>query len=232
MDILGSIREALTEGFIFKLVSKLWDRFFGGIAHDVVKEYVKKQLNPKSLDDENLFSLYLAKAKASEGKKSILRQAIKELQDADRANNTDYVKHFRIIVALDATGGGTIATRDKWGKVIITPDPSYQQPGITILEEMCEVCTTKEEFILAIMVTGAIQDAPFGTIDELMHWIKKHALPIIWSQLTKLPGQIDGTCEAYALKITAKTASMPKHQGLAVEILGEGLGGLFQRKRN
>jgi hypothetical protein len=190
MAIGGFFAEMLAEGVVFSWINKIWTALKGGMGQAVVQEWMKTKLVPKGLDDESIFTFVLSKANMNKGgtnKKTLLIKTLKKLEAADKLNKTHYTKNFRLIVAMDAIGRGTVKVekKDKDGKVIEVrniPDDKYTHPGVSILEILADECGSSAEMIQFIIATGAMQDAPFGTVDEILNWTKKTAWPWISAQ--------------------------------------------------
>ncbi|HFC76716.1 MAG TPA: hypothetical protein ENJ27_00610 [Candidatus Moranbacteria bacterium] len=189
MAIGGFLSEAITEGIFFKWLTRAWRAIVGGAGQEVVQEFIKTGLKPKGLDDEQLFTYIFGISKYDKGnpdpanrvgdisKWKMLQKVINDLEHEDLINGTEYIKHFRLIIAIDAVGRGFISVdkKDGSGKTVSVekkPDPDYIRPGVSILQDMVLSCSTEEEFKAYILMTGAMQDAPFGTLDELKHWAK------------------------------------------------------------
>ncbi len=202
--ILGETLEILTTGafagIMVKWIPKIWEAIKGGMTHPVVEEWTKTKLSPKGLDDESVFSFILANADMK-NKKIQFIQVMDKLEGADKKNKTKYVQNFRLIVAIDEIGRGsiTIEKKDKDGKVVEVkniPDPKYVRPGISILESLATECSTDKEMRLFIIATGAMQEAPFGTMNELMNWTSKTACPWIYAKYIVLSDTVISTCKS------------------------------------
>ncbi|TSD01734.1 MAG: hypothetical protein Athens071425_340 [Parcubacteria group bacterium Athens0714_25] len=167
MAIGRFLGEAITEGLIFRFLANIWRSLSGAATGKLGEKVVEKMVDSqgRSLDDETYFSALLAKAQDPNNRKSILREVIKELDEEDARNKTRYVRNFRLIIAIDVKEQGS-------------------PPGLFILEEMLKECANKDEFRLAIYITGAMQDAPFGSFDEFKLWARKTAIPaaMAWIQ--------------------------------------------------
>ncbi len=204
--------EATAEGVFFKWLTRVWRAVIGGVQHEVVQEFVKTGLKPKGLDDESLFSYIFAiskweKGEPSSGKKigdesrwKMLQKVINDLEREDKTNGTEYIKHFRLIIAIDAVGRGfvSIDKKNESGKTASIekkPDSDYIRPGISILQDMVLFCSTEQEFRDYILMTGAMQDAPFGTLDELKHWAKTAGWPMLAEKLQQLQQGIQYSAE-------------------------------------
>lgn len=202
--IFGETIEALTTGafagFFMTWIPKIWESLKGGIAHPVVENWVKTKLTPKGLNEENIFAYTLSESKMK-GKKNQFIGVLNQLENDDLAYGTSYVKNFRLIIAIDAIGRGMVEVKnmDKAGKVVSvtnTPDPNYKRPGQSILESLAKECSTDDEMRLFIIATGAMQDAPFGTMDEMLHWVKKTAWPWISAQYEGFRNGIISACDS------------------------------------
>lgn len=209
MAIGRFIVEALSEGFVFRWISNLWNI----LSHDTVRSYVGKKLDPKTLDEEQLSSWIMAQAdfKTPEKRKLFLK-TIRKLEAADVANGTAYIRNFRVIVATDTIQGGIISTKDKTGKVTTGRDSNYRHPGIAIINAMADMCQTEQDFILAILTTGAMQDAPIGTFDEFfnwfINWLRQAGIPFVASQLSAVSKQI-GTAKRKTTKRKKDFGKLP-----------------------
>lgn len=190
----------LTEGVIFRWLANIWGTLKGGMANPTVQEWAKTRLAPKGLDDESVFSFVLAKADMK-GKKLELVRVLNQLEATDKVAGTRYVRNFRLIVAMDAIGRGKVKVekKDKEGRVVEVkdiPDPTWVHPGLSILELLAEECRSDAEMIQFIMACGAMQDAPFGTLDELKRWAKKAAWPWISAQWNGLKSGVKSACQS------------------------------------
>lgn len=219
MAILKFLSETFAEGFIYNWARKAWNMLFKGATQDTIADIVKKKLEPKGLDDENIFSFIFAKAGIEVSKKLLLEKVLCKLEEADKRNGTKHVRNFRLIVAIDALGPNTTTTKDLKGKLVAVPDPAYVRPGITILEEMAKRCTNEEEFTLAIMATGAMQDAPFGTLDEFSFWFKKTAFPEIKKCLQSIADSKKDILAGIA-EVKEKIDTKPPYKGFLREVFG------------
>lgn len=185
MAIGNFVSEMLAEGIIFRWLTKIWTAFKSGMSNPMVQEFFQKKLIPKGLDDESIFSGILAKADMR-GKKKQFVKVLNIMEKDDRLNGSKYIRNFRLIVAIDAVGRNMFIRREKLdanGKVVsvkYSPNPGYVHSGQTILESLAEECNTDAEMIQYIMATGMMQDAPFGTLDELKHWFFSTGWP--WFQ--------------------------------------------------
>lgn len=190
MAIGRFLTEAVAEGFVFKYLGKIWGFLSGTLASKAGEKILESVVDTqgRSLNDELRFSEFLAKADDPKNMKPLLKSVIYTLEEEDRRNKTRYVKNFRLILALGAGEPKILKNTKKTGKDTSETkeelDPNYKPPGLFILEEMLKKCTTEDEFRLAIYVTGAMQDAPFGSFDEFKFWARKTALPmaITWLQ--------------------------------------------------
>ena len=198
---IGFLTEAITEGIFFKWLTRAWRAIVGGAGQEVVQEFIKTGLKPKGLDDENLFSYIFAISKwkggdpssgekiADDNRWRMLQKVINDLEYEDFVNGTEYIKHFRLIIAMDAIGRGFITITEN-GETKKIPDPDYIRPGISILQDMALFCSTEQEFKAYILMTGAMQDAPFGTPDELRHWTKSVGWPMLLERIEQLQQSI------------------------------------------
>lgn len=180
--------EALREEIFLKFLNGIFSFFKEKVVpHPMVQDFVKatleKRLQFKGLEDESVFSWIFSKADfgpGGSGKKILFREACNEIESEDKVNGTRNMKNFRIIIALDALGHGVVKSYDDQGNVIKTEfDPSYKQPGITILEGLASTCKTKEDWKASIMMVGAMQEAPFGGLEEFEVWARKKAWPAL-----------------------------------------------------
>jgi len=203
MAIGGFVSEMLAEGVIFNWIRRAWSAIFSGVGQEVVSDFVKKGLTPKGLDDENIFAYIfatsqyeLAKGKkvlvGTEAKWKMAKKTIAKLIEEDSENGTKYVRNFRMIIALDAIGRGEVTVKvpdpkkpQAAPKLVSKPDPKYVRPGVSILRDMILSCSTEKEFRTYIMLIGSMQNAPFGTLDEMMHWSKTVGLPFLHQALVR-----------------------------------------------
>lgn len=197
---IGFVTEMLAEGVIFEWIKRAWRAISGGAKHEIVKGFIEKNLVPKGLDDENIFTYIFSISKFKNGDKSkgnfgtekqwqLLSGTLVKMDNEDYTNKTHYVKNFRLIVAMDAIGRGYVKTsigdKDKETKVIEKPDPNYIRPGVSILQDIVSSCKDENEIRAYIIMAGAMQDAPFGTLDEMKHWAKTVGLPFLHQVLVK-----------------------------------------------
>jgi len=197
MAIGRFLAEAVSEGFVFNWLQRLWRVMsLGDMAKETAGAYIKEKLDPKTLDDENLYSFIVAQATfKSPDQKKLFLQTVKRMEAEDAANTTSYIKNFRLIIAIDKIGDGTETTKDKDGKVTTKRNPGYKRPGVVILESMAEMCNTEEEFRFAILSTGAMQKAPKGTLDEFfdstMEWFAQNVIPAAKKGRASMSATID-----------------------------------------
>ncbi len=213
MAIGGFLTEAITEGVFFRWLTRAWRAIVGGAGHEVVQEFIKTGLKPKGLDDEHLFSYIFSISKWENGDRSsekkvgskakwkMLQKVINDLEYEDTVNGTEYIKHFRLIIAMDAVGRGfvTVEKKDGSAKTVSAkkiPDPEYIRPGVSILQDMVLSCSTEQEFEAYILMTGVMQDAPFGTLDELNHWAKTIGWPLLLEKIEQLQRGIQSASTA------------------------------------
>lgn len=201
MAIGGFVSEMLAEGVIFNWISRSWRAIFGGVGHEIVQDFIKEKIKPAGLDDENIFAYIFSVSKYKDGDKTkgkfgskkkwdIFSETLAKMDGEDYNNKTHYLKNFRLIITIDAIGRGCIKTSipdkndpKKTTKIIETPDPNYIRPGISILQDMITSCSTENEFRSHILVVGAMQDAPFGTLDEITQWTKTVGFPLLHQAL-------------------------------------------------
>ncbi|MFZ2154007.1 MAG: hypothetical protein WAV16_02135 [Candidatus Moraniibacteriota bacterium] len=203
MAIGGFVSEMLAEGVIFGWIKRIWNSIFSGVGQEVVGNFVKNGLTPKGLDDENIFAYIFATSQYElvKGKKVLVgtdakwkmaKKTITKLIEEDSVNGTKYMRNFRMIIALDAIGRGEVTVKvpdpkkpQAAPKLVNKPDPKYVRPGVSILRNMILSCSTEKEFRTYIMLVGAMQNAPFGTLDEMLHWAKAVGLPFLHQALIK-----------------------------------------------
>lgn len=202
MAIGGALIEMLTEGVVFRWLSSIWTALRDGARNEIVQNFVKNKLTPEGLDDENIFSHILSMSKYKDGDKEkgklrvpkgrweLLFETIAKMDNEDYVNKTHYMKNFRIIIAIDAIGRGQVKVSipdkndpKKIVKIIEEPDPKYVRAGVSILQDMVLSCSTENEFRSYMLMIGAMQDAPFGTMDEMMQWAKTVGLPFLHQTL-------------------------------------------------
>ncbi len=155
------------------------------VSHPIVEKFkistLEKRLKFRGLEDESIFAWIFAKADfgpGGSGKKLLFREACNEIESEDRVKGTRNMKNFRMIVALDALGRGVVKSYDNEGNVVEAEyDLNYKQPGITILEGLASFCRTKEDWKASIMMVGAMQEAPFGNLNEFEVWAREKAWP-------------------------------------------------------
>lgn len=200
MALATGIREILLEGVVFKVISSIWNALKGQLGSQA-GEMIQKRLNEKGrgLADEAVFGKLLAQASISKDKKNMIIDALQQLESADRVNGTCHARAFRMIIALDPSEGETAITTDKDDKKKIVQDPDYIHPGINILKLIGNICNNPQEAILLMGVVGAMQDAPFGTIDQFTRWLKtagKQTIINNWQSVADYGDQLATRAEA------------------------------------
>lgn len=195
--MLGFITEMVSEGIIFDWIKRVWNAITGGASNQFVQNFIEKRIEPKGLDDENIFAYLFATSKykvengqrvmvGTEAKWKLLQKIIVKLENEDRQNSTRYVKNFRMIIALDAIGRGDITIKEPdpknpktSPKITTKPDPNYVRPGVSILQDMILSCSTEKQFRAYIILIGSMQNAPFGALGEILHWGRTTGIPLI-----------------------------------------------------